>query len=114
MRRLLTAFALGLTMQVAQASSAAAESGQLNLPDGKVHEVCKALVEGEQWPYRFTSEPALEFNVHYHVGDEVIFPVGPMHASQKAGTVTAELDQTYCLMWRNDSGQAATLDVSKP
>ena len=69
---------------------------------------------GEQWPYSFTSEPALEFNVHYHVGDEVIYPVGPLHASELAGTVTADLDQTYCLMWRNDSGRKATLNALLP
>lgn len=84
------------------------------LPPGHVHEVCKALKAGEQWPYRFTSEPSLEFNVHYHVGDEVIYPVGPLQADNKAGAVIAELDQTYCLMWRNNWPQAATLVDLQP
>lgn len=109
MRQLFAAVVLSAALPVI-----AAHPEPIAMPAGHVHEVCKAMKQGEQWAYSFTGEPALEFNVHYHVGDEVIYPVGPLHAGKQAGIVTAELDQTYCLMWRNDSAQAASLLVHSP
>lgn len=92
----------------------AAHPESISMSPGQVHEACKLMAAGEQWRYDFSADDKLEFNVHYHVGDAVIYPVGPLAANMKAGVVNAELDQTYCLMWRNTAGEPIQLRIAEP
>ncbi|HEX2257678.1 MAG TPA: hypothetical protein VHG92_13465, partial [Afifellaceae bacterium] len=39
---------------------------------GSFHEDCMDLQEGETIDYAFSSSDALDFNVHYHVGSEIL------------------------------------------
>lgn len=73
--------------------------------DGRFLEVCGALTVGSDVGWRFrTSEPA-EFNVHYHVGKDVVYPV-KLNASREAAQVLrAASKEDYCWMWTNRSGR---------
>lgn len=103
-------WALALVTLVASAVvSADHATPGVTLPPGHVHEICKPLHTGESWAYNFRADAPLEFNVHYHEGDEVLFPVPVVNTPRAWGTMTARLNQTYCQMWRNLGDTSAQL-----
>ncbi len=79
------------------------------IPAGKVHESCVELKIGESVEYSFESDALLSYNVHYHDGEEVIFPVSEHEINNESNVFTAEADQVYCLMWTNSSDGQVTV-----
>lgn len=78
---------------------------------GKFAELCGKLDKGQAVRWRFDSPQPLHFNIHYHVGKEVVYPVRQSGVATAEGSLAAALDQDYCWMWTNKSAQAATLQV---
>ncbi len=78
---------------------------------GKFAELCGKLDKGQSVRWRFESPQALHFNIHYHVGKDVVYPVQQAGTAQAEGQLAVALDQDYCWMWTNKSAQAATLLV---
>ncbi len=76
---------------------------------GKVHESCVELKLGESVEYTFESDAMLSYNVHYHDGEEIVFPVTEHKANNESNVFTAEADQVYCLMWTNSSDGQVTV-----
>lgn len=62
-------------------------------------EACTALKQGERVRWHWTAAAPLAFNIHYHLGKEVVMPV-QADASAGEGTLEVLLTQTYCWMWR--------------
>lgn len=79
----------------------------LNVAPGKFVEVCGKLARGAKVEWRFDSDAALDFNIHYHEGKETRFPARAAQLGTGQGTLDAPLDQDYCWMWTN-KGRAAT------
>jgi hypothetical protein len=41
----------------------------------------------------------VDFNIHYHRGDEVFYPVKREAMRRDGGTFTAKTGEDYCWMW---------------
>ncbi len=79
---------------------------------GKFAEVCGKLRKGQAVAWTFKAGAAMDFNIHYHQGKEVIFPAEMKGATESGGTLPVNLDQDYCWMWTNKSAQPASLQFT--
>ena len=77
---------------------------------GKFLELCGDLAKGQAIGWSFEADQSLDFNVHFHQGNEVVFPVKQDAIKQASGTLIVAAKQDYCWMWSN---KGATLAVVK-
>jgi len=59
--------------------------------------------------YVFESSAPVEFNVHFHRGDSIEYPLKRDSVAQADDRFTAPSAQEYCLMWTNRSLQIVTV-----
>ena len=83
----------------------------VNVAPGKFAEVCDKLPAGAKVRWDFEASAPLDFNVHYHVGKEVVFPSKLAAVSTAKGTLDAKIEQDYCWLWSNKSAAPATVMV---
>jgi hypothetical protein len=84
---------------VAGEAPAGAKHVSVTLEPGKVHEACMKLENGDRRRYEWKSSAGVDFNIHYHSGSDVAYPVKKDAArSWRAGFV-AKSAQEYCWMW---------------
>ena len=69
-------------------------------PGGFV-ELCEKLPAGAKVSWRFKADAALDFNVHFHEGKAVRYPVRQDQVSEADGVLEAPGAQDYCWMWVN-------------
>ena len=69
------------------------------LEPSKMHEECVRLEAGDKRAYHWKSTAAVDFNVHYHRGDQVVFPVRRDGMRGDGGTFVAKTGEDYCWMW---------------
>lgn len=81
------------------------------LEAGDFAEVCGALSHAERIHWAFEASAALDFNIHYHVGDEVVYPTKFADTVERAGELVAPIDQTYCWMWKSGLPSPATVTL---
>jgi len=79
---------------------------------GGFAEVCGKLARGTAVRWYFESAGPMDFNIHYHQGKKVVFPVRRAGAAHGAATLKAKLDQDYCWMWANKSAQPLSLRLT--
>lgn len=72
---------------------------QLSLAAGKADEACVKLAAGDTLRWRFEADAGVAFNVHHHVGKDVLMPVDVKDTRAHAGTVVADSTNEWCLMW---------------
>ena len=106
-KRLLAAV-LAAALPAIAAEDPAAGSFKLTLEPGGMHEECATLKKGEQRRYYWKSDGPVAFNVHFHEGDKVSYPVKQDGLRTSGGTFTARVDQDYCWMW---TGRKTTAHV---
>jgi len=87
----------------------ATEDQSLNLRPGKIHESCHKLERGSKLNYSFQVSSETLFNVHFHAGKVIEYPVTEQLALESSGSVAVETTQTYCLMWTNPQDHTVTL-----
>jgi hypothetical protein len=87
----------------------AAENKSLNLRPDEVHESCHDLAAGAKINYSFECSSVALFNIHFHHGKEVSYPVAEKMILRSKGTLLADSTQTYCLMWSNPLSRTLTL-----
>lgn len=83
----------------------------LSVAPGKFAEVCGRLPAGLNVRWGFAAKPALDFNVHYHVGKDVVYPSNLGAVATAKDTLSTKVDQDYCWMWSNKSSAPATVLV---
>jgi hypothetical protein len=83
----------------------------LTLAPGNFAELCGALGAGKRVTWSFDADRELDFNIHYHVDNEVRYPSRMDRARRSEGNLTVDLAQDYCWMWTNKSAAAAKLAV---
>jgi hypothetical protein len=83
----------------------------LAVPAGKLAEVCGKLPAGAKVQWQFDAGTAMNFNIHFHDGPKVHYPVKQDGVAQSGGTLEAQVEQDYCWMWTNKSATAATLKL---
>ena len=76
---------------------------------GKFLELCGGLTKGQAIDWSFDADRALDFNVHFHEGKDVVFPEKQIAVTKASGTLNVASKQDYCWMWSNKSTTPATL-----
>ncbi len=79
---------------------------------GKFEEPCLPMLLADRLEYSFKAELPLDFNIHYHEGEEIYFPVDLKQQQQLQAEYFAAGSRQYCLMWTNRGETAATLRYS--
>ena len=79
---------------------------------GKFVEICGPLERGRAVRWSFTTDRRLHFNIHYHVGKDVVYPARWDDASMASGTLEVSVPQTYCWMWSSKQKESADLRVT--
>jgi hypothetical protein len=74
-----------------------------------IEELCVELAAGETVGYWFESSAPLDFNVHWHRGKQVHYPVKRDRVRRLEGRFRAREAQTYCLMWTSRAAKPLTL-----
>ncbi len=82
---------------------------RMTVAPGKFAEVCGKLAKADSVAWRFEASGPLDFNVHYHEGKEVHYPERRKALAGASGQLRVALDQDYCWMWTNKSGQSVDL-----
>lgn len=78
---------------------------------GKFVEICGRLPRGASIRWQFESSAPLDFNIHYHVGKDTVFPVRLGGVTSERGTLSAEVDEHYCWMWTNKSASGVRVSA---
>ena len=81
----------------------------LTVAPGRVAEVCGSLASGARVAWQFEADAALEFNIHYHVAKDVIYPIAPASKVKAQDVLRVTQQQDYCWMWRNATDASVTL-----
>lgn len=104
---------LVLVLALAAASAFAAEGGAatkagtpVTLKPQQIHEKCLSLVPPQKLQYSFGTDKAVDFNIHYHKGDMVYYPVREKKTTSAEGLYTPPSREDYCMMWENRSPSA--------
>ena len=79
---------------------------------GEVRELCFEAAAGDTIVYRFEGTGPLGFNLHYHEGEEVYYPVPEHETDAEKGHFLVTADQVYCLMWTNNTPDRITVEPS--
>jgi hypothetical protein len=64
-------------------------------------EECFKLGGGETIGYAFESSAAVDFNIHFHRGNDVAYPVQADAVQRADDRFTAPSAEEFCLMWTN-------------
>ena len=75
-------------------------------------EVCGKLKTGEAVAWRFDAATPTDFNIHYHVGKDVVYPENRKDVAAAEGILTIALDQGYCWMWSNRTANPVEINVN--
>jgi hypothetical protein len=65
----------------------------------KSHEECLRIEAGEKRRYHWRASAPVDFNVHFHRGDEVVYPIKRDGMRGDGGTFVAKTGGDYCWMW---------------
>lgn len=79
------------------------------LAPGEVHEECMTLKATQSLIYSYRANFPLSFNIHYHEGKDVIFPVKKDNSKLHKDVFKATVKQDYCLMWTNTAKEPITI-----
>lgn len=78
---------------------------------GKFLEVCGKLLKDQRVTWSFKADGKTNFNVHYHVGKDVVFPEKSDGIASAQGELRVALDQDYCWMWSNKGSSAVAVEA---
>lgn len=99
----------GAIAWVSIADTWAAQSFEHVVAPKKVVEECMHLAAGAEVTYSFTASAPIEFNIHYHTGKSVVFPVKREGVSVVQDLFRAESAQEYCWMWTNRTNEPVSM-----
>ncbi len=92
--------ALGFALLLAGSAAVAKDHPiRLTIAPGKVAEVCMPLNAGDTLRWRFKANAALDFNVHHHVGQDVLMPVDRKAVQADKAELSIDKSNEWCLMW---------------
>ena len=103
-------FALLPFVALAAAASEGPGPYSLTLKGKAFDERCLKLAAGESIRYRFKSTAPIDFNIHFHRGTEVVYPVKQAGVSEVDAAFRAPAAEDYCLMWEHAGPGTANVD----
>jgi hypothetical protein len=74
-------------------------------------EICGPLATRESVTWWFDASRGVDFNIHYHVGKDVIYPAKADSVKSMSAEFTVKFDQEYCWMWSNTTDQSISLKI---
>ena len=80
---------------------------------GKFVEICGKVSAGEAVRWSFNADALLDFNIHYHVGKDVVFPAKRAQVSGGQDVLKASVAQDYCWMWTNKTASSESPRVEE-
>ncbi len=78
----------------------------------KIHEDCVELTVNSTLNFSFKASSPVDFNIHYHEGKDIHYPLRKDKVSEFEGTFSPSKDQFYCFMWTNIQSETVTLVYS--
>lgn len=118
LKRLLAAIFLAMTALPTRAEIVAIAFGddqrfshRFEVAPGKFAEACGPLLREAAVQWRFSASRPLDFNIHYHEGKAVTYPVKRAASAGASGTLRVAVDKPYCWMWKNTTTQPASVTV---
>ena len=104
MKRLLASLVFTLPFAAAaQAPAGKADDGwksfSFTLEPKKVHEECQRVEAGQKRRYMWRADGPVDFNIHYHRGNDVFYPMKRDAMRGDGGTFAAKDGEDYCWMW---------------
>ena len=107
---LLAVFALSTAVGAAPPEGVTAEKPFAHsVRPRQIAEECFRLPAGKTIGYAFESSAPVDFNIHYHAGKDVVYPIKSDQVRQAADRFTAPSDQEFCLMWTNATLEMVTI-----
>lgn len=79
---------------------------------GAALELCAPLGASVAVDSRFSADGTLDYNVHHHVGDEVVYLELEKGVRQHVGRLEPESADTYCWMWENTGSAPVALKAA--
>src|SRR5215470_13840508 len=76
----------------------------------QIAEECVKLAAGQSIAYSFDASAPVDFNIHFHKGNDVVYPVKRDRIQRDDDRFTAAVAQDYCLMWTNGTQQGVTVE----
>lgn len=83
----------------------------IDVAPGRFAELCGKLTKGQAVGWSFRAVQPLDFNIHFHEGENVVYPVTQAQVAALDGELKVAADQEYCWMWQNKSDAKADLRV---
>jgi hypothetical protein len=106
-------FAIAVAAMLTAATGAAAQTAAApfmhTIPPGKIAEECFKLPAGQTIGYAFEATAPVDFNLHFHRGNDVEYPVQSDQVRQVDDRFTAPSTEEFCLMWTNRALQRVTV-----
>jgi len=99
MKRLLIALFVPAALAAPAAPDGKAREFTHVLKPGDVAEECLRLEAGRSRAFAWQSDSPVDFNIHYHQGDKVTYPVKASKQREGKGRFTAAAGEDYCWMW---------------
>ncbi len=89
----------------------------VHIVPGDSYEECVELVPNQLMHYSFTSSDKVNFNVHYHTAESILYPVNEKNITSWKGSMSPDdfeyysKDQEFfCMMW--DNLNTETVDIT--
>lgn len=70
-----------------------------DMKSGGIAEECLRLDAGKSRRFEWSADGPVDFNIHFHQGDKVTYPVKVDGRKKGGGRFTASLGEDYCWMW---------------
>jgi hypothetical protein len=70
-----------------------------DLKPGGIAEECLRLPAGKSRGFEWSATVPVDFNIHYHRGNDVAYPVKANGQREGKGRFTATAAEDYCWMW---------------
>lgn len=78
---------------------------------GEFVELCAGLKQGLALTWTFSSGGPVDFNTHFHIADEVMYPERMTAISAAQGRLAPVSDQQFCWMWTNPTRTTLTIRI---
>ena len=82
-----------------------------DIAPGKFAELCGPLAPGSSVSWTYEAAAPLDFNIHYHLGKQVVFPEKRAATPRASGQLQVSASQDHCWMWTNKTAQSVGLRV---
>jgi hypothetical protein len=83
----------------------------LSIAPGKVAEVCGMIDQKTSTAWKFNATAPVEFNIHRHAGNDVIYATRSFAVREQNGTFNPNGSYEWCWMWTNESSTPASVSV---